>query len=137
METDLVGGRSAAHCCAVVCANLRASEGVGEHVERDVIGIRPHAELRIIGELAAAIIKCVPIVRAGRIRRRRDSNTLQIRCRRDGELRKDPTIIDLVVFNNWIAVVIVLTTAAESVPQRFSGYWAKYTGAGGFIEHGE
>src|SRR5262245_32364230 len=137
METDLVGGRSAAHCRAVIGANLPASEGVSEHVERDVVGIRPHAELRIIGKLTAAVIKCVPIVRAGRIRCRRDSNTLQIRCRRDGELRKDPAVIDLVVFNNWISVVIVLTTAAESVPQRFPGYWAKYNGAGGFIEHGE
>ena len=58
----------------------------------------------------------------------------------DRQFRDFPDLLcrdDLVVFNNWVAVIIILTAAAEAVPERFAGYRPKYTGAACFIEHGE
>ena len=51
------GRRSGAHGRAVVGADLCAREGAREHIEGDVVGIRPNAYLRIIGKLATAVVK--------------------------------------------------------------------------------
>ena len=76
MEADLRGRRSCAHGGAVVRADLRASERIREHVERDIVRIRPNADLRIIGELAAAVVKRVTVICPGRVGCRRYSDTL-------------------------------------------------------------
>ena len=62
---------------------------------------------------------------------------MQIRCCRDGELRQDPAVIDLVVLNNWVAVVVGFATAAEPGPDGISSHWTHHKRAGRFVEHGE
>src|ERR1051326_4877368 len=122
MKTDLAGGRSAAHCRTVIGTDLRASEGVREHVKRDVVGIRPHAYLWIIRELGTTIVKGITVVCPGRVRCRRDGYTLQVRGRRDLELCQDPAIVDLVVLNNYIAVIVSLASASKAGPECIASY---------------
>src|ERR1041385_2052798 len=125
METNLRGRRSGAHRRGVVCANLCTSEGIGEHVKGDVVGVRPNSQLGVIGKLGTAVVKRIPVVCSRSVRCRRNGDTLQVRCGRDGELRKDPAIIDLVVLNDDIAVVVRLTPTAEAAPERIPSYRTK------------
>src|ERR1700758_4033735 len=118
METNLCGRRPAAHGGTVVCANLRTSEGVGEHVKGDVVGVRPNPQLWVIRKLGAAVVKRISVVCSRSVRCCRNGDTLQVRCCRDGELSKDPAIIDFVVLNDDIAVVVRLTPTAEAAPER-------------------
>src|ERR1051325_3890039 len=125
METNLRGRRPAAHGGTVVCANLRTSEGVGEHVKGDVVGVRPNSQLWVIGKLGTAVVKRIPVVCSRSVRCRRNGDTLQVRCCSAGELRKDPAIIGLVVFNDDIPFVVRLTPTAEPAPERIPSYRTK------------
>src|SRR5262249_60326260 len=95
-EALLGRGGARQHPRAVVGADLRAQEGRArgvEHVEGDVVGVGPDAELGIVVE--AGVGERVPRVGAGRVRRLGDGNALEEWRRRPvgprhRELRDDP-----------------------------------------------
>src|SRR5207244_2194815 len=88
--------------------HLRAVEGPGacankgvalKVVERQVVGVRPDGQLRIIVEVDIADLKGVAVVGAGWVAGRRDRQTLDERgdriallIQREGELREDPAV---------------------------------------------
>src|SRR5262245_12487288 len=77
LETNLGGRGSGEHGSAVVSAGIGAQKSCAarvEHVEGDVIGIRPDAHLGIIIE--AGIRECVTIVGTGGVGSSRDSYAL-------------------------------------------------------------
>ena len=106
------------HARAVVGADVGALERAREHVEGDVVGVRPDRELRVIVEQRAAVTERVAIIRTGRIGGRRDRDTLEIWRRGDRELGEDPTVRDLVVLDDRVAVVVRLAPATEPRPDR-------------------
>src|SRR5215467_7677468 len=103
LETNLGGRGSGEHGSAVVSAGIGAKESRAarvEHVEGDVVGIRPDAHLGIIIEVG--IGELVTIVGAGSVGSSRDSDALEkwtkssVRIT-NYELREHPTVSELVV----------------------------------------
>ena len=107
------------HLRPIQGAHLRPREGtaVEEVVDGQVVAVRPDSELRIVRELVAEG-EGVPRVRAGRIAGRRHGDTLEVRRRADRELLDDPAVGETVVDDRRVAVVVVLTAAAEAAPER-------------------
>ncbi len=112
-------------------------EDVEAHVVRVVVGVRPDAELRIVGERGGAEAERVAVVGAGRVGRGGDGHALQIRRRRDGELREDPALRDSVVADDGIAVIVGLAAAAEARPERVGRNGPVHESAGRLIEDRE
>jgi len=63
----------------------------GEEVERRVIGVRPHTYFGVIGKVCVSVAERVAIVGTGWIARRGDCHALEIRGRREGRLRDQPS----------------------------------------------
>ena len=106
------------HPRAIERGDPGAGEGpsVREDVDRQVVAVRPDTELRVVGEVGIAVVERVPVVGAGRVRRRRDRDAHEIRQCVDRELADHPAIGDAVVDHAGIAVVVGLTAAAEAGP---------------------
>ena len=107
------------HLRAVVRAHLRPEERRAarvEHVERRVVRVRPHAELRVVGEVRVRVR--VAGVRARRVAGPRHGDALQERRRAHRELADDPAVREPVVRDRRVAVVVRLAAAAEAAPQR-------------------
>src|SRR5260370_6004752 len=116
METDLRRRLAIEHGVAVIGARVGAQKSRwAKHVERDVVSVRPHAQLGIIVEVG--ILERVAIVSAGGIGRSRNRNALQERRRAHHELRKYPAISQLVIGDDRIAIVVAFASAAKAFPE--------------------
>lgn len=118
VETLLRRRLTEQHFAPVVRAHCRAGEtiaAVREHVERDVIRVRPHTHFRIIRKIR--VRERIAIPRACRIAGLRNRDALQIRRRTDRELRNNPAIGHSIVNHHRVAVVVGLAAAAKSAPQ--------------------
>ena len=127
---DYGGGIAREHLGAVEHVGAGAGEGVAvEVVRRHVVAIRPHAELRIVGEVAARRVHAerVAVVGAGGVATRRNRHALVERRDRvagpgvEGELGEQPPVRRPVVEDNRIAVVGRVAQAAEARPQSVAG----------------
>ena len=115
------------HAGAVVGARLTAlSRGARpvEQVECHVVGIRPDAHLRVVGEAVPRCIlcrslKCVAVPASGGVARCRYGDALEVwKGAGDGKLLCHPASAHRVVDDHAVAVVVGLTAAAEAGPQR-------------------
>ena len=126
----LLGGRLAGqHLCPVVGAGLAAAEGgaAGEHVESDVVRVRPHRQLRVVREVV--VLEGVTVVGARRVGGLGDGHALQVGRGRDRELADQPAVRDGVVLGDRVAVVVGLAAAAEAAPKGVDGDRAEDRGA--------
>src|SRR5205085_3459105 len=113
LETYLGSRLTVEHGGAVIGAGVGPYETIStEHVERFVVGIGPHAHLRIIIEVG--ILERIAIEGAGRVRRGGNSHALQERRGGYGKLREDPPIGCLVIEDDGIAIVVGLATSAKT-----------------------
>src|SRR5205823_4786739 len=126
------------HPRALERRDTRAAErrSVGEEVDRQVVTVGPHTELRVVGEARVAVVEGVAVVRAGRVARRGDRDTHEVRQRRDTELAYHPAIGDAVVDDRWVAIVVRLASAAEAGPNRVVRNGTKQHGPA-LVEDGE
>ncbi len=124
------------HARAVQRAGPPANKRIpAEHVERHVIGVRPHTQLRIVVEIRH--LKRIAIPGAGRIRCRRYRNALQIRRRADRKLRHHPALRRLVPHRHRVAIVVVLASPAKARPQRVPCRRSIQQRMRGFVKHRE
>ncbi len=120
LEADLRGGSACEHFAPVERAGARADEGVAvEHVEGEVVAVRPDAQLGIVVEVGLG--EGVAVVRPRCVRACRDSHTLEEGRGADRELRQHPATCRLVVLGDDVAVVVALAAAAEPCPWRVAG----------------
>jgi hypothetical protein len=115
-ETLRGRGSSREHRRTVVRADFTAHKVIAtEHVVGDVVGIRPDGKLRIIGKVGEGVR--VSVIGARRVAGGRDRQAFLVGRRRNRKLRKDPTVGPPVVFDDGIAVVVGLASAAETAPE--------------------
>jgi hypothetical protein len=92
---------------------------IQKHVEGDVVGVRPNAQLRVVGKIVAEG-EGVAMIRSRGIAGSRDGDTLLVRLAADDELSQYPAVCDLVVLHDGIAVIEILAGAAEAGPDGVS-----------------
>src|SRR5258705_9701485 len=117
LSAQLSGRGADKHFVAFESANSVTAEAASvlEHVVGDVVSIWPYTHLRIVIEVS---IKRVGIaeVSASWVAGSRNSNTLSVRCSGNGELSQDPTVSQLIILDDGIAVVIRLAASTEALP---------------------
>src|SRR5581483_1051658 len=143
---DAAGLLEADHCRSVACEHRRAVSGAGicakeysasrvEHVERKIVSIAPDTHLGIVIEIWQS--EGIPVVSSRGVVGRRYGYTLEERGRAHGELCRDPTVGHFVVLDNWVAVVVVLASAAKTRPEGISRGRTHQLGPSVFVENGK
>ena len=139
-EALLRGGGAGEHAGPVHGAAFSTEErgaGAVEHVVGDVVGVRPHRQLRVVREVG--VLEGIAVVGAGRVRGLRDRHALVVRAggRVDvGELGEYPAAGEGVVADDGVAVVGAFAEPAEAGEQRV-GVRRAVLGGAGLGEHRE
>ena len=125
------------HLAAVIGAGAGASKGlpIVEHVEGDVVGIRPDSHLRVVVE--GGVREGIAVVGTGCVRGGRHRHTLPVagRAARHRKLRQHPAVGHLVVLHDRVTVVAGLASATKPGKQRIARLRvARCQCAGGFVE---
>src|SRR5438309_1735203 len=125
------------HRVAIIGTHARArKERPVEHIERDIVAIRPDPPLRIVRK--SGVGERVAVVGTGGVRCSGDSHALIVRRpARDRELSQDPAIGRFVILGDWIAVIELLAWPAETIPEGVAGRRAIDNATGALIENRE
>ena len=138
LKADRGGGAARQHRVPIERADERAEKGRArriEGVERHVVAVRPHSQLRIVREVIVGNRERVPAVAAGGVRGSRDGHAIHER-RAVHRLRHHPAAGRLVELRDDVAAVVRLARPAEPRPETVAGGRAEEQMARRLVIHG-